>query len=129
MFDRFKIQQDGYNAGTWGTSKVINNGGLHSITIPKCIANGQYLLRAEMIALHAASTAGQAQLYMECAQINVVGGSGASSPATYSIPGIYKATDPGLLINIYSMTPSSTYTIPGKLPTRPLYYHKVRILT
>lgn len=120
MFDRFKIQQDGYTSGTWGTSKVINNGGFHSITIPKCIANGQYLLRAEMIALHAAGSAGQAQLYMECAQINVVGGSGASSPATYSIPGIYKATDPGLLINIYSMTPSSTYTIPGKLSTRPL---------
>jgi hypothetical protein len=51
---------------------------------------------------------------MECAQINVTGGTASSSPATYSIPGIYKATDPGLLINIYSMTPSSTYTIPGK---------------
>ena len=50
---------------------------------------------------------------MECAQINVTGGSGSASPATYSIPGIYKANDPGLLINIYSMTPSSTYTIPG----------------
>ncbi len=50
---------------------------------------------------------------MECAQINIVGGSGASSPQTYSIPGIYKATDPGILINIYSMTTSSKYTIPG----------------
>lgn len=62
---RFKIQQDGYNAGNWGTSTVINNGGLHAITIPKCIAPGQYLLRAEMIALHSASSSGQAQLYME----------------------------------------------------------------
>lgn len=51
---------------------------------------------------------------MECAQINVVGGTGTSVPAkTYSIPGIYKANDPGILINIYSMTPSSKYTIPG----------------
>jgi cellulase len=50
---------------------------------------------------------------MECAQINVVGGTGSASPTTYSIPGIYKATDPGLLINIYTMTSSSTYTIPG----------------
>ncbi|KAJ0118028.1 glycosylhydrolase family 61-1 [Diaporthe amygdali] len=112
----FKIQQDGYNAGAWGTSKVINNGGIHAISIPSCIAPGQYLLRAEMIALHAASSSGGAQLYMECAQINVVGGTGASTPATYSIPGIYKATDPGLLINIYSMTSSSTYTIPGPDP-------------
>lgn len=72
---------------------------------------------------------------MECAQIEVSGGTGSASPATYSIPGIYKvshmtraevtprltthliskATDPGILINIYSMTPASTYTIPGNL--------------
>jgi hypothetical protein len=61
---RFKIQEDGYNSGNWGTSKVITNGGLQSITIPKCIPNGQYLLRAEMIALHSASSAGGAQLYV-----------------------------------------------------------------
>ena len=52
---------------------------------------------------------------MECAQINLTGGSGMASPTTYSIPGIYKATDPGILINIYSMTPASTYVIPGGL--------------
>lgn len=62
---RFKIQEDGYNGGDWGTSKVINNSGLHEITIPSCIAPGQYLLRAEMIALHGASSSGGAQLYME----------------------------------------------------------------
>jgi cellulase len=50
---------------------------------------------------------------MECAQINVVGGSGTASPQTYSIPGIYKANDPGITINIYSMSPSSQYAIPG----------------
>ena len=66
-----------------------------------------------MIALHGAGSSGGAQLYMECAQINVVGGSGSASPQTYSIPGIYKANDPGILVNIYSMTTSSKYTIPG----------------
>lgn len=50
---------------------------------------------------------------MECAQINIVGGTGAVSPKTYSIPGIYKSNDPGILVNIYSMTTSSKYTIPG----------------
>ncbi|KAK4242913.1 endoglucanase II [Achaetomium macrosporum] len=109
----FKIQEDGYNNGQWGTSTVITNGGFQYIDIPACIPNGQYLLRAEMIALHAAGSPGGAQLYMECAQINVVGGSGTASPQTYSIPGIYKANDPGITINIYSMTPSSKYVIPG----------------
>lgn len=61
---RFKIQQDGLSGGVWGTSKVIENGGLHSIKIPDCIADGQYLLRAEMIALHAAGSSGGAQLYV-----------------------------------------------------------------
>ncbi|KAI1171619.1 carbohydrate-binding module family 1 protein [Nemania sp. FL0916] len=112
----FKIQEDGYTNGVWGTTKVINNGGLHAITIPSCLADGQYLLRAEMIALHAASSAQGAQLYMECAQINIKGGSASVSPTTYSIPGIYNQNDPGLLINIYSLTPSSTYVIPGPDP-------------
>ncbi|KAK7946853.1 Endoglucanase ii [Apiospora aurea] len=111
----FKIQQDGLNGGVWGTSKVIENGGLHSIKIPDCLADGQYLLRAEMIALHAAGSPGGAQLYMECAQINIKGGKATTSPQTYSIPGIYKANDPGLLINIYSMG-SSSYVIPGPDP-------------
>lgn len=60
----FKIQEDGHNNGQWGTSTVISNGGLHSITIPKCLPNGQYLLRAEMIALHGAGSSGGAQLYV-----------------------------------------------------------------
>ncbi|KAK4203513.1 family 61 putative glycoside hydrolase [Triangularia verruculosa] len=109
----FKIQEDGYNGGNWGTSKVINNAGLHYIDIPSCITPGQYLLRAEMIALHGAGSSGGAQLYMECAQINIIGGTGTASPKTYSIPGIYKSNDPGILVNIYSMTTSSKYTIPG----------------
>ncbi|KAK6839904.1 hypothetical protein PG987_005770 [Apiospora arundinis] len=91
----FKIQHEGLNGGVWATSK--------------------YLLRAEMIALHGAGSSGGAQLYMECAQINIKGGKATSSPQTYSIPGIYKASDPGLLINIYSMG-SSSYVIPGPDP-------------
>jgi len=61
---------------------------------------------------------------MECAQINVTGGTASASPATYSIPGIYKANDPGLLINIYSMTSSSTYTIPGTAPSPLIHVHR-----
>jgi len=49
---------------------------------------------------------------MECAQLNITGGTAAKTPQTYSIPGIYKATDPGILINI-SQTLTS-YTIPGR---------------
>lgn len=34
---------------------------------------------------------------MECAQITVTGGTSAKTPATVSLPGAYKATDPGIL--------------------------------
>ena len=90
---RRKIQEDGLSNGVWGTSKVIDGQGRHSIQIPKCIEPGQYLLRAEMIALHGAGSYPGAQFYMECAQINVVGGSGSKAPSTVSLPGAYKVCE------------------------------------
>ncbi|KAI0809961.1 lytic polysaccharide monooxygenase [Xylaria sp. FL0064] len=112
---RFKIQESGFSNGVWGTDTVINSGGNQQIHIPDCIEDGQYLLRAEMIALHGARSVNGAQLYMECAQINITGGKATKAPATASIPGIYKSNDPGLLIDIYNKPPSSSnpYKIPG----------------
>ncbi|KAB5539425.1 family 61 glycosyl hydrolase [Coniochaeta sp. 2T2.1] len=109
----FKIQEEGLSNGKWGTDTVINNKGNHVIRIPECIANGQYLLRAEMIALHGARSVNGAQLYMECAQLNITGGTGTGSPKTYSIPGIYKSNDPGLLLDIYNVKQPFSYVIPG----------------
>ncbi|KAF9454864.1 carbohydrate-binding module family 1 protein [Macrolepiota fuliginosa MF-IS2] len=107
----FKVYHDGLTSGTWAVDKLITNKGKVSFSIPSCIASGQYLLRVELIALHAAGSYPGAQLYMECAQINITGGSGSASPATYSIPGIYKSTDPGITVNIYSGL--TNYVIPG----------------
>jgi len=50
---------------------------------------------------------------MECAQLNIVGGSGSVPSSTVSFPGAYSASDPGILVNIYSMSPSDSYKIPG----------------
>ncbi|KAM0283390.1 hypothetical protein ACHAQH_002513 [Verticillium albo-atrum] len=111
----FKIQEDGFNGGVWGTEKVINGQGKHTIRIPECIAPGQYLLRAEMIALHGAGSYPGAQFYMECAQINVVGGTGTANPATVSFPGAYKGSDPGVTLSIY-YPPVTNYVIPGPRP-------------
>ncbi|KIO24778.1 hypothetical protein M407DRAFT_25835 [Tulasnella calospora MUT 4182] len=106
----FKIQEDGFDGTTWGVQRMITAKGLHTIKIPSCIPPGNYFLRAEIIALHAASSYPGAQLYMECAQINVTGG-GSANPATVSFPGAYKGTDPGIKYNLYAG--STTYTIPG----------------
>lgn len=80
-------------------TRLVNKKGKVDITIPKCIPSGNYLLRAELIALHGASSYPGAQFYMECAQINVTGG-GSASPATVSFPGAYAGSDPGITINV-----------------------------
>ncbi|KAF2232735.1 lytic polysaccharide monooxygenase [Viridothelium virens] len=112
----FKIAEDTFTPSnsTWGVDRLIASGGIQTVTIPKCLAPGQYLLRGELIALHGASTQGGAQFYMECAQITVTAASGASvkTPSTVSLPGAYSATDPGILINLYYPTVTS-YTAPG----------------
>ncbi|KDR82568.1 hypothetical protein GALMADRAFT_237948 [Galerina marginata CBS 339.88] len=85
-----------------------------NFTIPKSTPNGQYLLRGEQIALHAASTSGGAQFYIGCAQINVVGGGSGKPSPTVSFPGAYSAADPGILINIYNVPAGfSGYKAPG----------------
>ncbi|GME25965.1 Glycoside hydrolase family 61 [Neofusicoccum parvum] len=110
----FKIYADGLDgaSGTWAVDKLIDNKGKVDFTIPKCIPAGNYLLRVEIIALHGASTYPGAQLYMECAQINVSGGTGTSVPSGVSFPGAYKTDDPGIVFNLYYPTPTA-YTIPG----------------
>ncbi|KDQ52692.1 glycoside hydrolase family 61 protein [Jaapia argillacea MUCL 33604] len=95
------------NVGTWdGSSTVwfkvyeitpVTNGGTSItfptetqstviFTVPKNVPNGQYLVRVENIAIHAASTYGGAQFYLACGQINVTGGgSGTPGPLLLSL--------------------------------------------
>ena len=86
-----------------------------SVTIPKCIPDGDYLLRIEHIGLHAAQSANAAQFYISCAQITVSGGGTTTPGPTIALPGGYKATDPGLMININYPVPK-TYVNAGPKP-------------
>jgi lytic cellulose monooxygenase (C1-hydroxylating) len=83
------------------------------VSIPADTPAGDYLLRAEVIALHTAASSGGAQFYVSCYQITVQGSgkSTAAVPAGVSFPGALKASDPGILINIH--TKLSTYVNPG----------------
>ncbi|KAF9000240.1 glycoside hydrolase [Cyathus striatus] len=83
---------------------------MHSVVIPSSLSAGEYLLRAEIIALHVASTYPGAQFYIGCAQVKISSG-GSASPPTIALPGDYKSTDPGITINIYNNLQS--YTAPG----------------
>lgn len=61
----FKIWEDGLDLeGVWGVTRLYNAAGKVNFTIPSCIPVGQYLLRHEIIALHAASNYPGAQFYV-----------------------------------------------------------------
>jgi len=84
-----------------------------TFTIPANIPSGQYLMRAEGVGLHAASTAGGAQFYIGCAQLDITGGSSSGTPGpTIKFPGSYSAKDPGILVNIY-YPPLTSYSAAG----------------
>ncbi|TKX19443.1 hypothetical protein C1H76_8291 [Elsinoe australis] len=112
----FKISQAGLtnpnaaNNGGWATDDLIKNNLKNTVTIPSNIAAGEYVLRHEILALHSAGSAGGAQFYPQCINIAVSGG-GSANPAGTAGPALYKATDPGVTINIYQKL--AGYTIPG----------------
>jgi len=109
----FKIY--GQGPGGLGTSALTwpSQGATQvSVKLPSALPSGEYLFRVEHIALHSASSAGGAQFYISCGQINVTGGGNGSPGPMVAFPGAYKATDPGLMINIYYPIPK-TYTLPG----------------
>jgi hypothetical protein len=94
---------------TWTMATTAYVAKPYTLTLPKNLANGNYLIRHEIIALHRAVTAGGAEFYPSCQQITVTGGSGSgiSFDNAVTFPGAYKATDPGILIDVY--TPSNEY--------------------
>ncbi|KAJ0165752.1 Endo-beta-1,4-glucanase D [Colletotrichum tanaceti] len=86
-----------------------------NVQIPKCLADGEYFLRVEHVALHGASSPGGAKLYISCAQLRVSEGTGTYKPNLMSFPGAYSANDPGLLVGIYYPVPTN-YKAPGGAP-------------
>jgi hypothetical protein len=84
----FKVAEDGYSGTTasWGTEILNANCGKRAFTVPKSLASGNYLVRSEVIALHAG--AGNPQPYVSCFQVNVKNG-GSANPAGVSFPGAY----------------------------------------
>jgi len=84
----------------------------YSVTLPTCLADGDYLLRVQQLAIHNPWPAGIPQFYISCAQITVTGGSGGGLKGTaVAIPGAFKDTDPGYTVNIYN--DFTSYTVPG----------------
>ncbi|KAI4862021.1 glycoside hydrolase [Hypoxylon rubiginosum] len=104
---------------TWATDNI------QSFRFPLSAATppGEYLVRAEGLALHAAHKRGEAQFYVSCAQVRVVaggnetegevGGGEEEEPGPLlPIPGMYRGDDPGVLIPVF-WSYLTNYTAPG----------------
>ncbi|KAH7150101.1 glycosyl hydrolase family 61-domain-containing protein [Dactylonectria estremocensis] len=113
----FKIWEDGYDveSDTWCTDTLIANNGHLSVDLPTGLPSGYYLVRPEVLALHAAVD-GDPQFYTSCAQIFIESGPEIELeiPEKYevSIPGYLTSDDASLTFNIYE-TPLGEYPIPG----------------
>lgn len=80
-----------------------------NFTLPEALPSGQYLVRVESIGLHEAQTAGGAQFYLSCGQIEVTGGGNGIPEPLVAFPGAYQPTDPGILIDIWNPSVSSDH--------------------
>lgn len=111
----FKIAESGLindasPPGVWASDNLLNNGFSWNTKIPSSLAPGSYVLRHEIIALHAAGSSNGAQAYPQCINLQV-SGSGSTVPSGVPATSFYKINDPGILISIYSSI--SSYKIPG----------------
>jgi len=112
-----KIDQMAYDTSKsppWGSDMLAKQGASWTVTIPRNIPNGEYLLRHEILGLHVAGKAMGAQFYPSCAQIIISGGTGSSLPTGVALPGAYNPTDPGILAELWRINQGQVqYVAPG----------------
>lgn len=97
--------------GYWATDQLIANNNSWTSVIPSTIATGNYVLRHEIIALHAAGQSNGAQDYPQCFNLAIKGTGTDKLTSGVAATTFYKSTDPGILFDLYSSFTS--YTIPG----------------
>ncbi len=113
----FKIQEVGLidaAADLWGGSEVYNNNASWFVRLPTDIAPGNYVLRHEIIALHAAGQLNGAQNYPFCFSL-AISSAGTSNPPGIPATEFYKPADPGIQFDLF--TKHTTYVIPGVCPS------------
>ena len=100
----FSIYRDDYDsaAGKWCTEKLISTKGHLSVTVPKDLEGGYYLVRPALVALHQADkTPPDPQFYVGCAQIFLTSNGSATPKNTVSIPGYVSMNDTAMTYHVW----------------------------
>ncbi|KAI1471486.1 glycosyl hydrolase family 61-domain-containing protein [Daldinia caldariorum] len=109
----FKIGEAGWidkASDLWAANVLANNNNSWFVRIPEDIAPGNYVLRHEIIALHAAGNPNGAQSYPFCFNL-AIDSKGTANPAGIPVTEFYKANDPGIKFDLFSHP--TAYVIPG----------------
>ncbi|TLD33065.1 hypothetical protein PspLS_00133 [Pyricularia sp. CBS 133598] len=88
------LQYDGWCM--YGENKI-------EFEVPETLPDGEYLVRAEHIAIHGAHD-GKAEFYYSCAQVRIQGSNATALPAgaeTAKIPGVYKPDDAAINFSVW----------------------------
>lgn len=101
--------------GYYAADQLIMQGGRWDFQIPVAIASGNYILRAETIALHNSMIKDGTQHYPQCINIEVTEGGNDNLSGGVIGTELYKPTDPGIGdFDIFVTNPVySNYPIPG----------------
>lgn len=102
-------------AGYYAADQLIVQGGRWDFQVPEAIAKGNYVLRAETIAIHYSMLKDGTQHYPQCINIEVT--EGGSDHLYGGVIGtqLYNPNEPGIgIFNVFSTHPVlSNYSIPG----------------
>jgi cellulase len=99
--------------GTWATNVLILNDYSWVVRIPEGLAEGEYVLRHEIIALHVAEKVDGAQAYPQCVNIRIEEGKGGKKRLNGGVvgSGLYSMRDEGILVDVHKKIVG--YKIPG----------------
>ncbi|KAF2249269.1 lytic polysaccharide monooxygenase [Trematosphaeria pertusa] len=97
--------------GTWASDVLIANRAAWMVKLPSQLAEGYYVLRHEIIALHVANETDGAQAYPQCVNVRV--GKGGAESIEGGVVGskLYGMGDKGILVDIHHKL--TGYSIPG----------------
>jgi lytic cellulose monooxygenase (C1-hydroxylating) len=95
---------------TWAGNVMIKNNLTWFIKIPTSIAPGNYVLRHEIIALHAAGQPNGAQNYPFCYNL-AISSPGTDKPAGVAGTALYNKAAPGIVFDLFGKRDG--YEIPG----------------
>ncbi|KAF2200697.1 glycoside hydrolase [Delitschia confertaspora ATCC 74209] len=90
------------STGYWGTDEIFyKNGNKQTVTIPKAIPSGNYVLRTEVASIHNNGDVKNRQFWPQAFNIEVTGGSGSSVPEGKLGTELYKSNDELLKWDLY----------------------------